>query len=98
MTTEHDTGAASGTPPYTTMIRDLPRGERPRERLRHLGPSSLSNSELIAILLRTGVGGESVLSLATRLLSQYGGLAGMARVSFGELCSFGGYVLHSDMW
>ena len=39
---------------YTTMIRDLPTGERPRERLRDHGPRFLSNAELIAILLRTG--------------------------------------------
>ena len=49
---------------YTTMIRDLPRGERPRERLRDQGPAYLSNAELIAILLRTGVAGENVLNLS----------------------------------
>ena len=72
---------------YATMIRDLPQGERPRERLRALGPSYLSNPELIAILLRTGVEGESVLSLSTRLLASLQGLAGMARVTYSELCS-----------
>ena len=77
-------------PQYATMIRDLPQGERPRERLRELGPSYLGNPELIAILLRTGVEGESVLSLATRLVSRFGGLAGMARVTYGELCSLNG--------
>ncbi len=77
-------------PQYTTMIRDLPEGERPRERLRDFGPGQLSNAELIAILLRTGVEGESVLNLAARLLSQFGGLAGMARVSYGELCEVKG--------
>lgn len=77
-------------PQYTTMIRDLPEGERPRERLRDFGPGQLSNAELIAILLRTGVEGESVLNLAARLLSQFGGLAGMARVSYGELCGVKG--------
>ena len=75
---------------YATMIRDLPHGERPRERLRELGPGHLSNPELIAILLRTGVKGESVLNLSTRLLVQFGGLAGMARVTYGELCSVNG--------
>ncbi len=75
---------------YTTMIRDLPEGERPRERLRDFGPGQLSNAELIAILLRTGVEGESVLNLAARLLSQFSGLAGMARVSYGELCGVKG--------
>ena len=52
--------------PYATMIRDLPQAERPRERLRELGPGHLSNPELIAILLRTGMEGESVLSLHER--------------------------------
>ena len=75
---------------YTTMIRDLPRGERPRERLKEAGPNSLSNAELIAILLRTGVGGESVLTLSTRLLARYEGIAGLARTSYGELCALKG--------
>ena len=75
---------------YTTMIRDLPRGERPRERLREYGPGYLSNAELIAILLRTGVTGENVLNLAVRLLSRFRGLAGLARASFNELCSLKG--------
>jgi DNA repair protein RadC len=82
--------AQGDQPQYTTMIRDLPREERPRERLREAGPGSLSNAELIAILLRTGVGGEGVVSLSTRLLSQFGGIAGMSRVAFGELCSLRG--------
>ena len=77
-------------PQYATMIRDLPTGERPRERLRYLGPSHLSNAELIAILLRTGVTGESVLNLSTRLLADFGGLSGMARASYGELESLKG--------
>ncbi len=77
-------------PTYATMIRDLPQGERPRERLRDRGPGSLSNAELIAILLRTGVEGESVLNLSTRLLSRLGGLAGMARSTYNELCSLKG--------
>lgn len=75
---------------YTTMIRDLPRAERPRERLKQAGPSALSNSELVAILLRTGTGGESVLTMSSNVLSRVGGLAGMGRVSYGELCSMNG--------
>ena len=75
---------------YTTMIRDLPRGERPRERLREHGPSHLSNAELIAILLRTGVMGENVLNLAVRLLAHFQGLSGLARATYGELCSLKG--------
>jgi DNA repair protein RadC len=74
-----------GRPDYRPMIRDLPAGERPRERLARVGEGALSTTELLAIILRTGVGGESVLDLATRLLSRYGGLPGLARASFAEL-------------
>ena len=71
---------------YSSMIRDLPSTERPRERLKSFGPSSLSNVELLAILLRTGVTGEGVVSLATRVLSRFRGLAGLAQASYAELC------------
>ncbi len=77
-------------PTYSTMIRDMPEGERPRERLIRYGANALSNAELIAILLRTGVTGESVVNMSNRLLSQYGGLSGMGRVSYGELCALNG--------
>ena len=59
-----------------TLIRDLPTGERPRERLKNYGASYLSNVELIAVLLRTGLEGESVLNLAARVLSQLQSLTG----------------------
>ena len=70
---------------YQPRIRDMPQGERPRERLRDHGPQYLSNAELLAILLRTGTTAENVVSLATRLLSAQGGLGGLARASFAEL-------------
>ena len=72
---------------YQPTIRDLPQGERPRERLREFGPKSLSNTELIAILLRTGLQGENVLAVSSRLLARFDGLAGLGRVSFSELCA-----------
>ncbi len=72
---------------YHPMIRDLPQGERPRERLKEYGPRYLSNTELIAILLRTGLQGENVLSMASRLLATFDGLAGLGRSSFSELCA-----------
>lgn len=53
------------------MIRDVHRADRPRERLIRQGASSLSNQELIAILLRTGTKDESVLVLANRVLSSF---------------------------
>ncbi|MCD6290299.1 MAG: DNA repair protein RadC [Anaerolineae bacterium] len=69
------------------MIRDMPAGERPRERLKYYGAGALSTGELLAIILRVGVHGESVLQVANRLLARYGGLAGLARASFTDLCA-----------
>ena len=71
---------------YTLLIRNMPTNERPRERLQYYGAGALASSELIAILLRVGTEGESVLHVAQRLLSKYGGLPGLARASFDELC------------
>ena len=58
-------------------LRDWPRSERPRERLMEVGPQSLSDGELLAILLGTGIRGASATDLARRLLEQLGGLAGV---------------------
>ena len=71
---------------YHPTIKDLPVEERPRERLKKYGAGSLANAELLAIILRTGVGGENVLNLATRLLVKFGGLMGLARAGVSELC------------
>jgi DNA repair protein RadC len=58
-------------------IRELPQGERPRERLLQHGGSSLSDSELLAVLLRTGRVGVSALQMAMDVLRENGGLAGL---------------------
>ena len=55
-------------------IRDWPAAERPRERLLALGAGSLSDAELLAIFLRTGVSGKSAVDLARQLLIQFGSL------------------------
>ena len=68
-------------------IRDMPAEERPRERLREHGAGHLSNAELMAILLRTGMKGESVVAMATRILSNFDGLQGLARAGYPELCA-----------
>ncbi len=73
------------TPFY--RITDLHESERPRERLKALGAQALSNAELLAILLRVGVQGENVVQLGQRLLQTFGGLSGLHRVSFDELCA-----------
>jgi DNA repair protein RadC len=74
-------------PEYRPTIRELPSEERPRERLRAYGEGALSTAELLAIILRVGITGENVLDVATRLLSQHGGLVGLARLNFDELCA-----------
>jgi len=71
---------------YHPLIKELPVTERPRERLKQYGAAALSNSELLAIILRTGAASESVLHLSARLLTKFRGLAGLARAGFGELC------------
>src|SRR4029079_499506 len=73
--------------PTYTLIRDLPATDRPRERLRDSGAHALSNAELLAILLRVGGAGESALGQATRLLGHFGGLTGLWRASFTEMCN-----------
>ena len=72
---------------YRPTIRQLPPSERPRERLRDRGAAALSNSELLAIILRTGTPSENALALATAALARFNGLPGLARASFGELCA-----------
>lgn len=75
---------------YHVTIHDFPLGERPRERMQYYGPAALSNAELLAILLRVGLPGENVVALSTRLLVEFGGLAGLAKASFSDLTSIKG--------
>lgn len=72
------------------MIKDFPDGERPRERLISHGAVSLSNHELLAILLRTGTKSESVLQLSNRLLTQFGGLLWLKDAALEEVMSLKG--------
>ena len=58
-------------------LRAMAAGERPQERLERLGPGALSDTELLAMLLRSGTRGHDVMSLATQLLAQAGSLAGL---------------------
>lgn len=72
------------------MIRDFPIEERPRERFIQSGPKSLSNKEILAILLRTGTREESVLQLANRLLTTFEGLRLLKGASLEELTAIKG--------
>ncbi len=70
---------------YTPTIHEMAAGDRPRERLLQVGARAMSTTELLAIILRTGVGGENVIRLAERFLVQFGGLSGLASASLTEL-------------
>jgi DNA repair protein RadC len=66
-------------------IREMPAQERPREKLLARGVSSLSDPELIAILLRTGLRGANAVEVGRQLLEKYKSLTGISRCSVKEL-------------
>lgn len=72
------------------MIRDVHISDRPRERLIRQGASSLSNQELIAILLRTGTKEESVLMLANRILTSFDKIQDLREATIEEMMSVKG--------
>ncbi len=74
----------------TLKIHELPAEERPREKLTTHGASALSDSELIAILLRTGLPGANAIDVARQLLTRYGSLSALARCSVSELSKIKG--------
>jgi DNA repair protein RadC len=71
-------------------IHELPEGERPREKLATRGAAALSDSELIAILLRTGLPGANAVDVARHLLTEFGSLGGLARCTVTELARIKG--------
>ncbi|PAQ16349.1 hypothetical protein CD798_01770 [Bacillaceae bacterium SAOS 7] len=72
------------------MIKDVPLEDRPRERMITNGPKSLSNHELLAIILRTGTKHESVLQLSNRVLQTFEGLRMLKDASLEEITSIKG--------
>ncbi len=79
---------------YTTLIRELPEEERPREKLLRLGATFLSNSELLAILIGTGAKNISAIMLAHRILSMdKKGIANLTECNVSELCDIPGIGL-----
>ncbi|MBS7529239.1 DNA repair protein RadC [Hazenella sp. IB182353] len=72
------------------LLKDIPSEERPRERFIKYGPDQVTNAELIALLLRTGRSGESVLALAQRVLSEVGGLQQLVHTTWEELIQING--------
>lgn len=68
-----------------SRIKDLPLSERPRERLAQHGAESLSNGDLLAVLLRTGLQGQSAIATAEQLLARFGCLDLLAKAPLDEL-------------
>lgn len=68
-------------------IKDWPEGERPREKLLEAGPGVLSDAELLAIFLRTGVRGKSAVDLARELLAGFGGLRPLMEADQQSFCA-----------
>lgn len=66
-------------------ITELASVDRPRERLAALGAEVISNAELLAILLRSGIEGKNAVQLAQEILIHHGGLPGLHKVSYEEL-------------
>lgn len=71
-------------------IRDWPEGERPREKLLARGASALSDAELLAIFLRTGVRGKSAVDVARELLKHFDGLRGLLKADLKAFCAVKG--------
>lgn len=74
---------------YHTSIKEWPESERPREKLVRSGPESLSEAELLAILLRTGSRGVTALDLAKKLLSSCTNLRGLGKMTASDLEHWG---------
>lgn len=71
-------------------IKDMPDNERPRERLVELGADALKTSELIAILLRTGLKGTSAIQIGEQLVARFKSLDNLSRAAIEELCEVKG--------
>ena len=70
---------------YTNAIINWPEDERPRERLLKLGAENLSNTELLAIILRVGSNGKSAIDMARELMNEYQTFRNIDSKSFAEL-------------
>lgn len=79
---------------------DLPADARPREKLLARGAAALSDTELLALLLRTGLAGKGVMALAQELVDRFGGLAGLLHTDardLGKVKGLGGQAKRSQL-
>ncbi len=75
---------------YGLSIKEMAPDERPREKLKLRGPAALTNGDLIAIILNTGIVGETVTAVAQRLLVEHDGLLGLSKLDVAELAGIRG--------
>jgi DNA repair protein RadC len=74
-------------------VRDLPRQERPRERLQKFGPEALSAQELLALVIGRGIPKKSVMSIAQELLARFGNVKAISQATIEELSKIKGIGL-----
>jgi DNA repair protein RadC len=74
-------------------VRDLPREERPRERLQKFGPEALSAQELLALIIGRGIPKKSVMSIAQELLTRFGNVKAISQATIEELSQIKGIGL-----
>ncbi len=75
---------------YGLSIKEMAPDERPREKLKLRGPAALTNGDLIAIILNTGIVGETVTAVSQRLLVEHDGLLGLSKLDVAELARIRG--------
>ena len=73
-------------------ITDWPMAERPREKLLTRGANALSDAELLAIFLRTGIKGKTAVDLARDIISHFGGLRNLLLADKKAFCQFSGQI------
>ncbi len=79
-----------GTPDSDDNLEHTPPRERPRERMHELGPAGITTTELLAIVLGSGIRGKNVKNMADDLLREFDGLRGLSRISSFNMQKVGG--------
>ena len=77
----------------TFTVRDLPRSERPRERLQKFGAEALSAQELLALVIGRGIPKKSVMNIAQELLAKFGNIRSISQATIEELSQIKGIGL-----
>jgi len=72
------------------MIKTWPKNERPREKLLTMGPNALSDAELLAILIKTGIKNKNALDIGREMLTEFSGLRGIFSASIKEISQISG--------